>query len=221
MIIKICFLRQTSIGFRGHLYTSMINNILKGDETTMVNRSDKIKFIKINLDNLNLACEVQNKIFPEEDARQNFIEQINNDSYRKEMDYYIVYLKNTPIGVTGIYSYNEYPEDAWLGWFGILEEYRNNGYGGMVLDKTIELARKKGYINFRLYTDEYAKSAHKLYESRGLIKERYDNKDDKDEYFIADVYIYSISLTQEKVDLWDNKILGLKEQGEKENLYKE
>ena len=47
-----------------------------------------------------------------------------------------------------------------------------------------------------------------------------DNEDDKDEYFIADIYIYSISLTKEKIDLWDNKILGLKEQGEKENLYK-
>lgn len=188
----------------------MINN---GDE-------DKINFIKIDQENLNLACEIQNKIFPKEDARQNFIEQINKDSYRKEMDYYIVYLQNTPIGVTGLYSYNEYPENAWLGWFGILEQYRKNGYGGIVLDKTIELARKKGYTKFRLYTDEYAKSAHKLYESRGLVKELYDNEDDKDEYFVADVYIYSISLTKEQIDLWNNKIWGLKEQGKKENLYK-
>ena len=77
---------------------------------------------------------------------------------------------------------------------------------------------KKGYTKFRLYTDEYAKFAHKLYASRGLIKELYDNEDDKDEYFVADVYIYSISLTKEPIDLWNNKILGLKEQGEKENL---
>ena len=82
------------------------------------------------------------------------------------------------------------------------------------------LKTKKGYTKLRLYTDEYAKSAHKLYASRGFIKELYDNEDDKDEYFIADIYIYSISLTKEKIDLWDNKILGLKEQGEKENLYK-
>ena len=50
--------------------------------------------------------------------------------------------------------------------------------------------------------------------------QKFDNEDDKDEYFIADIYIYSISLTKEKIDLWDNKILGLKEQGEMENLYK-
>ncbi|MEE0699599.1 MAG: GNAT family N-acetyltransferase [Bacilli bacterium] len=180
----------------------------------------KISFVRITQENLDLACEIQNKIFPEEDARQNYIEQINKDSYRKELDYYIVYLENEPIGVTGIYSYHEYPENAWLGWFGILEEYRHKGYGGIVLEETIKLSKQKGYKKFRLYTDEYAKSAHKLYSSRGLIKELYDNEEDKDEFFIAKIYIFSISLTEEPIDLWNNKILGLKEQGEKENLYK-
>lgn len=85
---------------------------------------------------------------------------------------------------------------------------------------TINLAKEKGYKNFRLYTDEYAKDAHKLYESRGLTKELYDRTDDKDEYFIADIYKYSICLTDEKVSLWNNKFLGLKEQSEKENKFK-
>ena len=65
--------------------------------------NDKIYFVKIDQENLELACQIQNKIFPEEDARQNFIEQINKDPYRKEIDYYIVYFENMPIGVTGIY----------------------------------------------------------------------------------------------------------------------
>ena len=185
------------------------------------NMENRITLKKITNKNLELACKVQNEIFPNEDARQNYIEQINNDPYRKEMDYCIVYLGTTPIGVTGIYSYNEYPDDAWLGWFGILERYRKLGYGGRVLDLTINIAKEKGYKTFRLYTDEYAKSAHKLYESRGLIKEPYDRYDDKDEFFIADIYIYSISLTKDKVELWNNKFLGLKEQGKKENLYKQ
>ena len=30
---------------------------------------DKINFVKIKQENLNLACEIQNEIFPEEDAR--------------------------------------------------------------------------------------------------------------------------------------------------------
>ena len=179
-----------------------------------------IRFEKITNDNLELACKIQNEIFPEEDARENFIEQINEDPYRKEMDYKIVYIDNEPIGVTGIYSYNEYPDDAWLGWFGILNKYRNHGYGKETLEKTMKLAKEKGYKTFRIYTDEYAKDAHRLYEKLGFVKELYDRDDDKDEYFIADIYVYSKSLTDKKVELWDNKFLGLKEQGEKENMYK-
>lgn len=178
---------------------------------------NKIFFEKINCNNLELACKIQNEIFPEEDGRQNFIEQIEKNPYRKEQDYYIVYFAEEPIGVTGIYSYHEYPENAWLGWFGILEKHRKKGYGGIVLDKTIELAKEKGYTKFRLYTDEYAKSAHKLYKSRGLIEELYDNKNDKDKYIDAEIYIYSLSLTEDSIDLWNNKILGLKEQSEKEH----
>ena len=179
-----------------------------------------IRFEKITNDNLELACKMQNEIFPEEDARENFIEQINEDPYRKEMDYKIVYIDNEPIGITGIYSYNEYPDDAWLGWFGILNKYRNKGYGKETLEKTMELAKEKGYKNFRIYTDEYAKEAHSLYEKLGFIKELYDRDDDRDEYFIADIYVYSKSLTDKKIELWNNKFLGLKEQGEKENMYK-
>lgn len=179
--------------------------------------NSKIIFKKIVEENLELACKIQNEIFPEEDARQNFIEQINKDPYRKEMDYYIVYNGDVPVGVTGIYSYHEYPETAWLGWFGILEKYRNNGLGGITLDKTIELAQKKGYTTFRLYTDEFAKDAHRLYESRGLEKELYDNPDDKDNFIDAKIYIYSKSLNNKPVKKWDNKILGLKEQSNKEH----
>jgi len=178
---------------------------------------NEINFKKIDKDNLELACKIQNEIFPKEDARQNYIEQINKASYRKEIDYYIVYNGNTPIGVTGIYSYPEYSNIAWLGWFGILEKFRNNGYGSIALDKTIELAKVKGYREFRLYTDEYATIAHKLYASRGLIKELYDNPNDKDKYIDAKIYIYSKNLDNSPISKWNNKLLGLKEQSDKEH----
>ena len=182
--------------------------------------NDNIRFERITKDNLEIACRVQNEIFPEEDGRQNFIDMVEGNPFRKELDYYIAYLGETPIGVTGIYSYLEYPDDAWMGWFGVLKEYRGKGYGSEILDRTIKMAKDKGYKNFRLYTDEFAKDAHRLYESRGMVKEIYDRPDDRDEYFDAEVYIYSVNLYGEKVEPWDNKFIGLKEQGEKENKYK-
>ena len=177
-----------------------------------------MNLVEVTKDNLELACKIQNEIFPEYNGRQNFIEAINKDPYRKELSYYIVYVDNNPVGVTGIYSYHEYPETAWLGWFGILEKYRHNGYGGESLDKSMELAKEKGYKEIRLYTGEESKSAHKLYESRGLIKELYDNPIDRED-LDEEVYIYSKSLTNEPTTLWNNKILYLKEQSDKEDLY--
>lgn len=179
----------------------------------------EIKLVKITKDNLELACSIQNKIFPKENARANYLEQITKAPVRKECNYCIVYLGNIPIGVGGFYSYKIYPNDAWLGWYGILEEYRHKGYGTLTLEKSIELAKDKNYHNFRLYTDEYAKEAHKIYEKKQMLKEEYNREDDQDEYFIAKIYIYSLSLTGDKVKLWDNKYLGLKEQGEKENMF--
>lgn len=129
-------------------------------------------------------------------------------------------MKNYQFGVTGIYSYNEYPEDAWLGWYGILPKLRNNGYGSIVFDKTVELAKSKGYKTFRLYSDETFIDAHKLYVKKGMIQEIYDNIDDKDPYEPEGLitYIFSMSLTDKPINKWNNKLLGLKEQGIKENI---
>ena len=65
---------------------------------TNTNMSIPIIFEKITYDNLELACKIQNTIFPEEDGRQNFIEQINKDPYRKEQDYSIVRRTIEPYG---------------------------------------------------------------------------------------------------------------------------
>ena len=81
----------------------------------MVRVNNNILFVRIDNANLSLACKIQNEIFPLEDGSQNYIEQINKAVCWKEQDYYIVYLNDEAIGVTGIYSYHEYPENAWLG----------------------------------------------------------------------------------------------------------
>ena len=130
-----------------------------------------LKYIEVDNNNLDLAVKIQNNLFPLEDGRQNYVEGINNDSYRKEMVNYIVYDNEIPIGVVGLYSYNEYPNDAWLSWFGVLENYRQKGYGSKMFDFFEKLALNKGYTSIRVYTDNEFDKAILLYEKKEMIKE--------------------------------------------------
>lgn len=174
-----------------------------------------LKYIEVTTDNLDLAVSIQNQIFPGEDGRQNYIEGITNDPYRKEMTNYIVYLNDTPIGVVGLYSYNEYPNSAWLSWYGVLKEYRNHGYGSLIFDFFSELSLKKGYTSIHVYTDDEFDKAIKLYEKKGMKRESYQNELESD-YINSTTIIFSKSLVKDKIEKWNNKFLGLTAQSEKE-----
>lgn len=174
-----------------------------------------LKYVEIEIDNYDLAVKIQNAIFPLEDGRQNYMEGITNDPYRKEIINYIVYDNEVPVGVVGLYSYNEYPLDAWLSWFGVLKEYRQKGYGSEMFDFFRNLAAKKGYTSIRVYTDDEFDKAILLYQKKQMIKEFYHNELESEEINKSTI-IYSKSLTKEKTTKWDNKFLGLTAQSEKE-----
>lgn len=175
----------------------------------------KLRFEEVTKENLEIAVKVQNEIFPLEDGRDNYIEGIENNPYRKEMINFIAYREEEPVGVVGLYSYNEYPSDAWLSWFGILKNFRNNGYGSAMFNFFEELARKKGYTAVRVYTSDEFDIAIKLYQNKGMISERYSNELECSE-INEETIIFSKSLINKKVTLWNNKFLELTAQIEKE-----
>ncbi len=174
-----------------------------------------LKYVEVNSNNLDLAVKIQNTIFPLENGRQNYIEGITNDPYRKEMVNYLVFIKDIPIGVVGLYSYNEYPNDAWLSWFGVLQEYRRRGYGSQIFDFFENLSLEKGYTSIRVYTDAEFNKAILLYEKKGMIKESYNNELESEE-INKETIIYSKSLTKQTTEKWNHKFLGLTAQFEKE-----
>ena len=167
-----------------------------------------LKYVEVDSNNLELAVNIQNAIFPLEDGRQNYIEGITNDPYRKEMVNYIVYDNEIPIGVVGLYSYNEYPRDAWLSWFGVLQEYRQKGYGSKIFDFFENLSLKKGYTSIRVYTDDEFDKAILLYEKKKMVKEFYKNALESEEINNGTI-IYSKSLIKKQTEKWNNKFLGL------------
>lgn len=178
----------------------------------------------VNFSNYKEAIKIQNEIFPCEDGTLNILASLNRELFMKEtgifyeddnVKYYIAYVNDKAIGITGIYRYQE--KEAWLAWFGILPKWRNKGYGKELLEETMKIAKEKGYKTLRLYTDkaENAK-AIRLYEKLGFIGEKYSV-----EQLSYDCWIYSKSLYDNTVELWNNKNLNLLYQSELDQIDKQ
>ena len=110
-----------------------------------------------------------------------------------------MYDGSIPVGAVGLYSYNEYPLDSWLSWFGILNEYRNRGYGKIAFEYFESISRKKCYETIRVYTDNSFDKAINLYKSEGMIEEKYSNELESDE-INSETIIFSKSLTKKKTE---------------------
>lgn len=169
---------------------------------------------KINESNIDLASYIQETIFPSESARPIYEMSLRKKhDYFGIMDYYIVFKVNNnekkAIGVTGIYSYSQYPDDAWLGYYGVLPSERNHGYGSQMLDRYEEEAKLKGFKNIRLYTNKVENPfAYVLYEKHGMSGERYTNFPINSKIKEKDnEYVYSKSLTSQPYEPWNNKMI--------------
>lgn len=175
-----------------------------------------LEFKIVDFSNALVAIEVQRNIFNEDGILnilcsldyELFISLTNLPYPDDHVKYYLVYINSKPIAITGLYEYLDYPDEAWIAWFGVLPEYRGLGYGKKVLTWSMEKAISQGKKVIRLYTDQSTMSiAVDLYKSFDFIGEKYTGEE-----LDYDCYIYSKSLIGDKVDLWNNKCLGLAEQ---------
>ena len=182
----------------------------------------KIKLVDFN--NYKEAIKIQNEIFPQEDGTLNILASLDRKLFMEKTNlfyvddnvrFYIAYIDNKQVGITGIYNYIE--DEAWLAWFGILPKYRNKGYGKMLLEETIEIVKEQGYKIFRLYTDRVENArAIKLYEKLGFVGEKYSA-----EKLSYDCWIYSKNLYSNNIKFWNNKDLKLSYQSELDHMDKQ
>jgi len=163
----------------------------------------------ITKDNLEYAIRVQNEIFPEYNGKNNYICSIGNS---KQSQFFLLMDKDTCVGITGIYSYKNDRDNAWLGFFGVKQLYRNKGYGKKALKITEEYAVSLGFKFMRLFTDRLDNDlAINFYKKYGYTFEDYNNDDEelKEEF---EVVIGSKSLCSEEVDPWNNRFINLTKQ---------
>jgi GNAT superfamily N-acetyltransferase len=77
-------------------------------------------------------------------------------------------LKNhNRIGVAGLYSMDENSKNGlWIGWFAILKEYRNKGWGTKTLKELEKQAKKEGARYLNVYVESKSR-AEKFYTKNG------------------------------------------------------
>lgn len=177
-----------------------------------------LKYEKVTSQNINIAIKIQNRIFPLEDGFDDLNESINQSKkYFDVLEYYLIQNGEYYVGITGIYSHKEYPEDAWIGWFGILPMFRRKHYGLQAMEFIKNRAIELGFKTLRLYTDDkYNYVSTHLFERFGMISEIYEAEEGK-YYKIGNMLIYSLSLDGKEIELWNNKNIFLEEHEMKNN----
>lgn len=170
----------------------------------------KLEYKVINHMNIKTAAWIQYQIFPYSSAYSQYLQSLDDNS-DLPIDF-LVYYENKPIGVIGIYEMKEYPDTLWLSWFGLLENYRNRGFGTKMFEDMIQVAKQYHKKFLRLYTYEvWNKEAQPFYEKVMELGEYYTNSDD-DQYDInvGKCKIFGYSLCSEPIDYWNNKFIDLK-----------
>ena len=133
-------------------------------------------FVRITPDNVSIAHHINRVVFPKYDSLINFLDSFKEGAKDR---FYLMKVGEEHVGIFGLYYYEGYPDDAWLGWFGVLPEHRGKGYGNTALTFFEDLARDRGFRYVRLFTDTYDnEEAHKFYLEHGFTEERYINEND-------------------------------------------
>lgn len=128
------------------------------------------------------------------------------------MSYYIHYIRTKgmdspkPVGLSGIYTEKADPTSAWLGWFGVIEEFRRMRIGTRIFNRFLERAANGGFSHARLYTTADNTAARKFYSYMGMTEEEYNGY--TPDYVGGKAIIYSKVLGKDSVYVpWGDRAL--------------
>lgn len=131
--------------------------------------SDTIKLINHIFPNEDLLSEEFPDIssIPSKELEASLNKNLNFKNY-KYLKYFIALNKKGEIvGTTGLYSLKSDNKDhCWLGWFCVSQKYRNKGIGKLLLNYSVNKAKKekKKYLNLYTSTNPNEAVAQIIYE---------------------------------------------------------
>lgn len=81
---------------------------------------------------------------------------------------WLIEIESRTIGICGLYSEKRSSNrELWIGWFGMLPQYRNNGFGTESLEYMEIQAKKIGCDTLLTYTD--SKKSMNFYKKNGFV----------------------------------------------------
>lgn len=170
-----------------------------------------LRFEELDERNIKIVAKVQYEIFPNSSAYSGYKSKITGtrDSFYVA---YIAYWNNKPVGVVGLDEIPEYSDTVWLSWFGLIKEYRRMGFGKQMLDFIENIAKQNHRRFLRLYTfEKWNSEAQKFYKNNMDIEEYYFNEEERQNIFEGKPKIFSKSLCDEKISLWNNRFINISE----------
>ena len=170
----------------------------------ITSKNKELKYIRVTNENLEIAYSIQKDQWQDFPDKENFIGKANNP--QRDNVSFIVYYKDTPIGITGIYTEAIDKYSIWLDWFCVVPEFRKRGFGEQILRDTIEYAKGLGnFLYFRVETDYWeGRPAVALYDKVMGVKEEYTVEESHTDVTL--IYTYNFT---DKCELWNNRYLGL------------
>ena len=82
-------------------------------------------------------------------------------------NYYVLFLNNKIIGVSGLYYDYEDPKDImWMDYFAVLPEFQRHGYGTKMLENLEKICKKRKTRMLCVFTDK--EGALKFYKINGF-----------------------------------------------------
>lgn len=158
-----------------------------------------ICYVKLNEKNINTAKELQRNLFPEDEkSLQYFTDTMENTN--PNIKYYLAYFGKEAIGITGFYELSDYPDDIFIGRFGLLSNYRDNGFGKRIFLDTINMVYKLDKKYLRVIVN------NKIHFKLDRLCKNYM---DKEEAYNKETTIYSKNLTKENMPLWNKRTLDI------------
>jgi len=132
-----------------------------------------MKLVRItNIEQREVATDLWFRIFPDEPywIKKYVINKLYDPRNRRQkpgQPYFVAYHRNKPVGLSGFYK--EKTGEYWLGWFGVLSKYQNQGLGSKILDATInELKASHPNVNYFYLWTEGSRAVQNFYRKNGF-----------------------------------------------------